>query len=572
MIKKAKIKTKRVSKVTVKSQVTTLSLKFYFEQLLDDTTRILYRDMKAKDDKKLTFADKSWISSIEKEAMDIFSSSVRRMNSDKWEIYAVLHNRDLVRNPDDMFEVSYKKPHIHVYVRRMEYSESRRSRKRFRVSTVLRDLDLNYNSKEDTKMWDSRGAEIIKQPFENSIAYAMHETRKAKSDGKEPYSIEDVITNQPKGMVEYYLKKYKKKCKKVGEVDWDDFAEECYELGLRCGDISAFFDDRISVTLQTSKQAQFCRKKYEEGLAEGITRINNLTRVSILIHGESNTGKTENARKALLAMGKKVYVAPRGTGKYDGVKNTTDGIIFDDTYPSDIRNVMDNRAVVLHRRNSGDRPWLGDFAIATTNVSPTQWIYKCLGAPVSFCMRGEKALEAKRKGEDYYSSDLSDSFMDYYRMKQSVEERLYICTVAPDCSRGQLVLDVEKEQTRGDRESRKAHARKFLEFKSMFDDCLSTYDVSDEFLIEKFGYNTNKIKAYRYSRKRLITNEKYYKYRAENKVNSRAHVFVEIMMCLYKAEMAQGTNDSLAMKDYKRRLVDRVNANPYIDGTVKNVI
>lgn len=578
-------KKSKISKITPLSQVTTLSLKFYFEQLLDPSDRVKYSALKGKKD--FTASEAHWVRNAEKVAMTNFTQNVEAMDNTVWEVYAVLHDRDLVRNSDDIFDIAFKKPHIHVYARRLEVSKSRRSRKRFRVYTILKDLGLNYNPKADSKMWDSHGAEIIKQPFENSIAYAMHETKRAKLDGKEPYSISDVITNQSSDKVAFYLKKYKKGYKKTTEVDWDEFSEECYQLGLKCGDISAFFEDQLSVTLQTTRQAQLCRKKYEEGLAEGISAYGDITRVSVLIHGMGNLGKTENARKALQKMDKKTYIAARGSGKYDGLTHSTDAIIFDDMYGSDIRNVTDNHAARLHRRNSGDRPWLGDFVIATTNDDPTRWVYKSLGLPVAECMRGERAL---KQWADMYSGDdwltyvkrsdhgnlvpptelreaLTDDFCVGWRQKEAVLSRLYICTIKPDYSRGQLILYVEKEQERGDYKSIEAHNRKFMDFKQMFDDCLSTYDISDARLTGDFGYDVRRIKLYRTARKHLVTNHDYELQKSQGTGYSRARVFFECKWYLMQSDFSK-VSDWQTPRPDKKQLIADINSNKYIDGVV----
>lgn len=456
----------KINKLNYKSQVTTLALKFYAEQLMTGDERQKYSDLRAKLD---TIPETVATYSTYKHAILVMETTANRRLIDKikkvdrkqWSIYAVYHNRDTKRSPDDLYEIATKKGHWHFYIWRNGEDSGRRSRPRFRIGSVLKHFEIYFEGKEDQKLWDHRGAELIRADVCASVAYALHETRQAIADGKAPYKISEIVTNQPQESIAAYLQKYRKISAKKKNIDWELLYSECFQLGLKCGDASRYLESTLSVSNLATREAQLCRKKYEEGLAIGVGRIPSITRCSILIHGAGDLGKSYTTRKTLRDLVPEVYIASKGSGKYDGLRPTTGAMIFDDIFPSDARNVFDNAAVVLHRRNSGDRPWLGTYAVATTNAVPLAWFANSIGA--------HKYIETRSEfEEDLYNSE-----------KQAVSalrSRMYVCTITPDCSKGQFVLKLEQKQTRGTAQSQAEHDEMFYKFKKIFDNYLFDYD------------------------------------------------------------------------------------------------
>lgn len=455
----------KINNLNYKSQVTTLALKFYSEQLMVGDERQKYSDLRAKlDTIPETVAAystcKHAILVMETTANQRLTEKIKKVDRGRWSVYAVYHNRDTKRSPDDLYEISTKKGHWHLYIWRNGEDSGRRSRPRFRIGSVLSHFGIYFEGKADQKLWDNRGAELMRADVCASIAYALHETRQAIADGKAPYKISEIVTNQPKEAIEAYLQKYRKISAKKKNIDWEMLYASCYKLGLECGDVSRYLESTLSVSNLATREATLCRKKYEEGLAIGVGRIPSITRCSILIHGAGDLGKSYTTRKTLRDLVPEVYIASKGSGKYDGLRPTTGAMIFDDIFPSDARNVFDNSAVILHRRNSGDRPWLGTYAVATTNSVPLSWFASSVGA--------HKYIETQSEYDELYKSE-----------KQAVSalmSRMYVCTITPDCSKGQFVLKLERKQTRGTAQAQAEHDEMFDEFKKIFDNYLFDYD------------------------------------------------------------------------------------------------
>ena len=455
----------KINNLNYKSQVTTLALKFYSEQLMVGDERQKYSDLRAKlDTIPETVAAystcKHAILVMETTANQRLTEKIKKVDRGRWSVYAVYHNRDTKRSPDDLYEISTKKGHWHLYIWRNGEDSGRRSRPRFRIGSVLSHFGIYFEGKADQKLWDNRGAELMRADVCASIAYALHETRQAIADGKAPYKISEIVTNQPKEAIEDYLQKYRKISAKKKNIDWEMLYASCYKLGLECGDVSRYLESTLSVSNLATREATLCRKKYEEGLAIGVGRIPSITRCSILIHGAGDLGKSYTTRKTLRDLVPEVYIASKGSGKYDGLRPTTGAMIFDDIFPSDARNVFDNSAVILHRRNSGDRPWLGTYAVATTNSVPLSWFASSVGA--------HKYIETQSEYDELYKSE-----------KQAVSalmSRMYVCTITPDCSKGQFVLKLERKQTRGTAQAQAEHDEMFDKFKKIFDNYLFDYD------------------------------------------------------------------------------------------------
>lgn len=456
----------KINNLNYKSQVTTLALKFYSEQLMVGDERQKYSDLRAKLDTipetVATYSTcKHAIIVMEATANQRLVEKIKQVDRGRWSIYAVYHNRDTKRSPDDLYEISTKKGHWHFYIWRNGEDSGRRSRPRFRIGSVLKHFGIYFEGKADQKLWDNRGAELIRADVCASIAYALHETRQAIADGKAPYKISEIVTNQPRESIDAYLQKYRKISAKKKNIDWEMLYSECFQLGLKCGDVSRYLESTLSVSNLATREAQLCRKKYEEGLAIGVGRIPSITRCSILIHGAGDLGKSYTTRKTLRDLVPEVYIASKGSGKYDGLRPTTGAMIFDDIFPSDARNVFDNSAVVLHRRNSGDRPWLGTYAVATTNSSPESWFASSIGA--------HRYVETRKEVEEkLYPSER--------RAMTALASRMYVCTIVPYASMGQFVLKLEYKQTRGTMESKAEHDAMFEKFKKIFDDYLFDLD------------------------------------------------------------------------------------------------
>lgn len=433
--KKGKKKSKKVA-VTFGSEPRTLALKFYPEQLLDEKSRIQF--MKCDDVTK-----QRWIDQLTK----AFLQQIKQFHYLDFQVAVVLHDSDKVKAADDPFKISIEKAHFHLIIRRL-------SKKRFRVNRIIQLLGLHYikdDNFDDTIMWNAGGAEIIRD-FASYFLYLSHETNQAIVDGKHKYDRSEVISNFGDEIRESLWQAGLRNQKK-SKIDWDEINDIAYTMGLNLKDFDPWVKANLTVTDQANKNFRVVSKSYQQGLSEGVAKIGHITRCSILIHGEGNLGKSYTSLEALKALHLNVYRASKGSGKYDNLSTATDAMIFDDVAVSDARNVFDNMAVTLHRRNSNDRAWLGSYAVVTTNDDAETFCRK---------MAGVSSTDELLDVNDPYTKSKIDAI-------EAIKQRLYICTVKNN------KLIVESATTRGSRADQAEHDKLFKKFAENFNAILKNY-------------------------------------------------------------------------------------------------
>lgn len=435
--------------LTLESRVRSVSLKFYAEQLMPPDIRAKYE--KLHDSKSP--ADQIKARTAEKHAFAFLRDRVEHMDH-KYMCASILHDKDLVRDPDDPFEASIKKGHFHVYIWRRKESS------RFYLREIVAYLGLIYDHKKDAMMWTSHGAEVIRDKCA-SMMYITHETTQAILDGKHQYDVAEVIKNFSDDEFDQLRAGYKRPSpkKRLTADDWDSLSDMAYDLGRSLGDYDKWVLEHLNTQQQAQAPAKIVEKRYVAGLQRGVTETDELTRCSILIYGAAGLGKSTTVRQTLKELGYQTCYATAGTGKYDSLRVSDTAIFFDDVSVKSPLSVFDNAAVILHRRGSHDRPWLGSMAVATTNLEPATWLAKHVGF-----------LSAKDARKALASDDSSDRAEQY----RALESRLYICRLDDEGT-----LQVEHAQSRGGVVSKQAHDAKFAEFKTTFEKLLKQYLASD---------------------------------------------------------------------------------------------
>lgn len=452
MAKKSKKSTKKTSKKTRKaltfdSQPRTLTLKFYVEQLMDANARRQYTALWKIKDKDQNAA--AICKQMENHYCKLFWDKLANFKYQDYKIVGIYHNLDSTEDKGSPFVPSIEKGHWHVVIWRDNWQAPK---KRFRVRTIIDLLGLNYAPELDADIWKKHGAEVVESTIASAVVYLPHETETAIMDGKHQYSRHLLAKNFSDAELDTIFAYYQKIRTKT-TTDWDVLDAQAIQRGLNVEDFDSWFKTKLSATQRSQATARVIRKDYEDALHKGVSRIGDITRCSVLIYGTGNMGKTFTTAKTLKALGLRTYEATKGTGKYDGLSALDEAMTFDDVTVSDAKNVFDNRAVVLHRRNSGDRPWIGKYAIVTTNDDPFQAICGMAGILVS-------------KNATY--EDLTESERAHY---DAIEERLYICHIDEETNK----LVVDKPQSRGDQASFNAHDDLFEIFKNEFDKQLSGY-------------------------------------------------------------------------------------------------
>lgn len=475
---------KKKTSLTIASQPRSVSIKVYIEQLMDSDTRALYEMTEKytnKDYYVVSGKSFKWTSSTRAHAQAFLQEAYEKAKvaffkrvkaiDKKYMVFTICHDKDQVASNGDFFKPAFKKPHFHIWVWRA-------GSKRFRISKVFTLLGLTY-TKEDNKMIFEHGVEPIKSKSA-SLMYATHETPQAIADGKYEYSVDEIVTNQDKDTILAIRDGYQKAQpkKKLSDDDWDAFAGEAYELGKEAGDFEKWTLSHFTTRQQSQAPFRIIHKRYEAGLDFFIGHAKELVRCSVLIYGEGGLGKSHSTRDALRAIcgDSGIYFAKKGTGKYDGLSSSDSAMVFDDVMASEARQVFDNYPAVLHRRNSGDRPWLGSFAVATANEDPWLWVAKASGmSHRRWALRHSLEYAKKYKLSFGTAKDVKaiaeavpdGLYEDEMRILWAVYSRLYICTVT---SLGTLKLISSQKRGR-DAE----HDALFTQFKSEFEKSLKGY-------------------------------------------------------------------------------------------------
>lgn len=444
--------------INVESQVRTLALKFYIEQLMPAEERQKYTQLLAiRDDKNANVYQQQNAMMTAKEIERIyykkFFDLIENFKYKDYKIVAIYHDKDYAESKGSPFVAAIKKGHWHVVIWRDNFKVQK---KRFRIKTIIKMLGLCYAPQLDTELWKKKGAEVVKSSISNYVTYFLHETQDAIDAGKHQYSKEEIAKNFSNEELEEIFKYYEKTRKK-SSIDWDELDREAVERGYKVLDFDGWIKKKLSVVQRASSTFKIVRKDYEEALTKGIEAIGDITRCSIMIHGRGNLGKTYNTLKAFKALGLRYYDATTGSGKFDNLTAMTDALTFNDVGVSNPKNVFDDRAVLLHRRFSGDRPWCGTYAVLTCNGSP----YKNICAMAGITTGGRD-----------YDNLTHDEKEDY----DAISQRLFICRINPITK--ELVL--EKPQERGGDKAKEAHRKLFDAFKTMFDMSLASYDYKPD--------------------------------------------------------------------------------------------
>ena len=484
--KKGRAKGNKAHALTLQSRPRALTLKFYVEQLMPLDERVHFCELIARDNRINALKNdqmKSYFESVENklengfithdEASELLIAKVHywqtlspdtqaivdkykkllvkhiKTINNQWNVAAIWHDKDPVSSDDDVFLTSIKKPHCHLLI----FLENG---KKFRLSQVLDLLGINFDPVVDKTLMDCGGIAscVDKSAF---FMYLTHETDQAIFDGKFIYDRKEIINNMSDELQDSLRAGYKRAVpkSKLKPSDWDKLYEEAYQIGKSIIKTRIDYDDWERAHLNTVQSVQGPARKlkeaYYKGVSDTITEKVKLVRLSVIIYGCANQGKSYSAKKALINMGKKIHIATIGSGKYDDLRPDTDAILFDDVAVSDARNVFDNGPKVLRRRHSNDRPWLGDYAIVTTNLD---WQHEII------------AMMGKR-----YAYERDDLTSEDKTVFDAIASRLYICYI----NEANGELEIEHKQTRGGDESKKEHNKKMEEFKKAFDNVSMPY-------------------------------------------------------------------------------------------------
>lgn len=358
-------------------------------------------------------------------------------------IEAIIHDRDVVG--DDFWEPATEKPHVHILVRCVYRKQ------RIHISTICSILGIVFRKRIDDDMIKHHGIDAIRD-FSAYTLYLTHETEKAMLAGKELYDVSEIFTNLSSEELQNIRDGYTKLHLGSSHVDFNKLCEldkEAYELGKRLGDFQAWARSQ-DFAVRSHAKFKTIRESYNQGLAERLEDRASLAilRTSIFIQGESNLGKTYGAVHALknaFGLTRILDTSGQKTGRYDALNASTQAIVINDDAIDDPLQMADNFIYCRYRRNSDNRPWVGQYFIVTSNKTFEQWTSEC----------GIKVKNGYGQFTEEYLA---------------VRSRFYVCSTD---DAGHLYC--ESVSTRGEAKEREIRHAKFKKFRDEFEKLTTSY-------------------------------------------------------------------------------------------------
>ena len=132
---------------------------------------------------------------------EAFIERVKSIDPTQYQVLAIKHYKDMVKNDDDPFEISCVKPHWHLYLRILSKTNKPR------LYQLLAMLGVVYRQEEDVSLWNNHGVETCGD-FTTCVVYGLHLTKQAQLDGKEEYGVEEYISNLSVEEIEQIMQGY----------------------------------------------------------------------------------------------------------------------------------------------------------------------------------------------------------------------------------------------------------------------------------------------------------------------------------------------------------------------------
>lgn len=410
--------------------------------------------------------------------VDYLISRVRTYDKDKFRVLLFMHNQD--ENEDgDLWVKSCEKMHFHMLVEGVPCGKDKKKRQ-FTVNAILRDLGVVFRPGIDDKLWENRGVETLND-FSGYALYATHETPKAKQNGlKFEYDLETMWAN---GLYSPKDSTFLKTCegimvsnltleevkevregytrlnlhKRVTFEDLEGLDKELFELGKAYGDIDTYIDN-LPFSVRSHCKMRTLKESYDRGLSrrleEDLANNKNLLRLCVFVQGQTGTGKTYGALKAL--SDKRVLtVGGQKTGKFDNLKPSTQAIVIDDDTLPNALQMSDDYPCRAYRRNSNNPVWCGDYLIITSNLTFDEWLKSC-------------------------------GFSNPTHLK-AMHERFFICHIESVLNKNALWCD--EIVKRGTAEKVQMLVDKFTDFQEKYNESLASYRPASSSVIDKTKLN-----------------------------------------------------------------------------------
>lgn len=396
--KKGKKKGKKGGRRAIKHMLEphrSVNLKIYIEQIIHNFSHISYNYTYKDENGKTVTAEfitrelLDWATNTDRDKgtthyIEIFKLMQKDLmrwleqvvnypkNVKKALIYAVIHYRDTKRGKDDgIWEPSAIKPHIHIVYKNKKYPEQ--------VRTIVKSLGIRYHATEDLTLLEGRGIETI-DSLDASVVYLAHATREAIRDGKEPYDIEEIVTNVSESELMAHFARYNGKTISSGTDDAEatvlEYIEEAQTVGRELLDFTEWYLHTFLPRMPLkSKKDKALREMlflyYENAQDKAVASHPGISRINIFIEGaDAGTGKTKGSEillKHRYGDNEVHTIDTDGSGKYDNVKSYHKALVIDDVTVPLLIKLCEDKPVRLQKRNKNNPIFMGEFVIITYN-------------------------------------------------------------------------------------------------------------------------------------------------------------------------------------------------------------
>lgn len=415
--------------LTMYSKVRTLSIKCYDEQLPNGVDDLIQR--------------------------------IKEADFNKMHVIAIKHDRDLVG--DDFWSPAVDKPHYHIIMRMLGANAN------IRVGTFLNKIGVEYRPGLDDALVREHGVETCRH-FDNMTAYLLHMTPESIEDGKEPYYIQEMVSNLTPEEIQQVLDGYIRVGHGGHKVDFEtmeDIDKQAFQLGYDLKDFEPWYN-ALDFATRTNAKMRVVKESYQRGIQTRANDPNNraLVRTCIFIQSEHNVGKTYAAMQACQKMGLPyLVIGGAGTGKYDKLKPSHQAIIVDDDTMPNLLNMSDNYITQAYKRGSNNPWWCGSVLIVTSNLTFDEWLEEC----------GFTLKEWDEKKQTWVTS----------RHVLALRSRFFICKVNEEFNG----LECLSPSKRGSIEAQRSRLETYIKLRDYIDESLCEYKVLQKQNDEVMSYD-----------------------------------------------------------------------------------
>lgn len=380
-------------------------------------------------------------------------SQIQAIDSRYMQVLAIMHYKDTLG--DDFWKPATEKPHYHIILRMAK------SNSRIRVKKALEMLGVVFRYDLDDNLLAEKACETAKN-FAAYSQYLTHDTEQAILDGKARYDMNDIVSNLQLDEIEQIREGYIRPSakRKLTQEELTALDKEAYDTGYALKDFDAWYNS-LDFNVRSNAKMRVVKESYYRGLDTKMNERIPIVRLCIFIQGPPNTGKTYATSHSI--DGECLNVSGGGSGKFDNLKASHNGIIIDDDICPNLLNMSDNYVCRAYRRNQNNSVWAGSYLIVTSNLPFLEWLEEC------HC----KVFNIMNSNKPYQWQDaLRCGFLS--EQGKALLTRFYICKLVlqPD---GTNRLICEKISDRGSIKEQIIRRDMFINFQYRFNNTIRNY-------------------------------------------------------------------------------------------------